>query len=229
MISVKLPFLAEDHAEYEALLKKGFPNATQDAVNAQIKALVDSKTILANAICHLSFYYVIGDKDIVSQLTQDKSRFWLYSLESLFNSGVMFLCGLLDDGKDLGYKNLRTIENCFPMLKSQDTQPYKLPKQAEDIYKRLESLRNKRLAHYEYDAVIEKQYYDDPAALCNLIYKYLQKNEHLLFNAEIDTGSLSSHIRQKASGICHDIGVNPLARNDLDELVEYIDELGDDK
>ncbi len=229
MISVKLPFSAEDHAEYEALLKKRFPSATQDATNAQIKALIDSKTILANAICHLSFYYVIGDKGIVSQLTQERSRFWLYSLESLFNSGVMFLCGLLDDGKDIGYKNIRTIENCFPMLKNQTIQLHKLSQQTEDIYKRLQSLRNKRLAHYEYDVVIEKQYYDDPATLCNLIYKYLRNNERLLFNAEIDTGSLANHIRQKASGICYDIGVSPLARNNLDELVEYIDKLGDGK
>lgn len=226
MISVNLPFTTEDHAEYRELLKKQFPNATEDAANAQISALVESRTILTNAIYHLSFYYVIGDKNIVSQLTQEKSKFWLYTLESLYNSGIMFLCGLMDEDKKLGYKNIRTIERCFPMLKSSDIQLQPLPKEAENVYGRLQSLRNRRLAHYEYKKEIETQYYADPAILCNILYQYLQANERIIFNAETDTGKLSQLIHRNMSGICHDIGVNPMNKTELSELVNYIDKLG---
>ena len=226
MISVKLPFSDEDRSEYKALLLEKFPNATLDATNAQINALIDSRTVLANAIYHLSMYYVIGYESVISQLKQEKSRFWLYTLESLYDSGVMFLCGLFDEDKKLSYKNIRTIEKCYPMLKNKDIKLVPLPKFTEQIYKRLKCLRDKRLAHYEYSAKIKSQYYDDPAKLCNITYKYLQMNERIIFNAEIDTGSLSEIIHRNATGICNDIGVKPIEKHELSEMLEYIDKLG---
>ena len=229
MISVKLPFSSEDRSEYKALLRERFPSAAQEVVDAQINALIDSKTILTNAIYHLSFYYVIADKNIVAQLRQEKSRFWLYALESLYNSGIMFLCGLMDEDKKIGYKNIRTIERCYPMLKNTEIQLQPLPKHAEEIYERLKSLRDKRLAHYEYGKEIKPQYYDDPATLCNIIYDYLRANEHIIFNYEIDTGRLAQFIHRNMASICHDIGVSPLNKVELKKLVNYIDILGAEK
>ena len=151
------------------------------------------------------------------------NEFWGYVRDALFDMGVLCLCGLFDESKDI--KNLSRIESCLAQLKSGDTYP-RIDEEILKIHNTVHEQRDLRIAHPLRQKAVPSQFYKDPAMLCNEAFIYIQSLHKYLYNGGYgDTVSLKNIIINQVNSVCRSVGIASHAAEIRKETVTYIDSL----
>lgn len=212
----------EDSVFYDDLFKKWHPKAASEVRSAVTRALENSTEVYIAAVKYLAKYYIVSSPVLVEKLkSRRKADFWIFVQDSLFDMGLLCLCGLMDEGKDM--KNLVKIQSCLPHLKSKGPYPV-ISDAALSTHERVHKQRDRRVAHPLRHKSVPKQYYGDPILLCNELLSYIQALHKHLYNGGFgDTMSLRSVVSNEVSGVCGAMLLEDYADTIRDEVLAYID------
>ena len=209
-----------DSSETERLFKhvSKFTNGKQaEVIRSIIKSYQNTEELYYSAVVHFAQYYIVAEKHAVDSFNNNRrSSFWQTTINALFDSGVMYISGMMDEGeKGRRPKNIRKLESCTNLLKNKPELIPMLSENTIEIYtSRLKLYRDKRLAHFEQDATIPKQYYDDPVIILNDIHDYLvQYYRYVLAGGIYQLHTLEEFTLEKVAGICFDTGLEDEVEN----------------
>lgn len=212
----------EDSVFYDDLFKKWHPKAAPEVRSAVTRALENSTEVYIAAVKYLAKYYIVSSPVLVEKLkSRRKAGFWIFVQDSLFDMGLLCLCGLMDEGKDM--KNLVKIQSCLPHLKSKGPYPV-ISDAALSTHERVHKQRDRRVAHPLRHKSVPKQYYGDPILLCNELLSYIQALHKHLYNGGFeDTMSLRSVVSNEVSGVCGAMLLEDYSDTIRAEVLAYID------
>jgi len=192
-----------------------------EKVDVIVKSLHECQGLYLSALVHLSKAYVLYQPTTVKYFKENKiANFWATTASSLYDSGVMYLCGLLDQDSKINHKNLRKLIRNIEQLKEKPQDTPALSQQAEKIYKRLKEYRDKRLAHYEYSKEVP-YYWNDPFILMSLVHKYIVGFHSAFLDTDFLLDTLRKEAENESASVCKSIGIPDLADQVKKEVVSF--------
>ncbi|MCR4329584.1 MAG: hypothetical protein NUV65_03485 [Candidatus Roizmanbacteria bacterium] len=203
------------------LLKFG----SREKSKAIIKCLQEIEGLYLSALVHLSKAYVLYQPTSVKYFKNNKAtHFWSITASSLYDSGVMYVCGLLDKDKKINYKNLRKLISNVDQLKKKPGNTPILSKSIEPVYERLKAHRDTQLAHYEYSKGATHNWEDSIISM-NLIHKYIVDFHVAFFDTDFILEKLREETADESFRVCGTIGILEIEKDVKEEVINFFEKV----
>lgn len=218
MIQTKVNFSGEDKKKMTQVLQA---LGSEGEAKMIVKCYKETLELYLAALVHLSKAYVLYQPTSVKYFKENKiTNFWAVAADSLYDFGIMYLCGLLDKRSDINHKNLRKLIRNMDLLKIKPKNVPILDPKCEVIYEKLKTYRDTKLAHYEYSKETPINW-EDPIILMNSVHKYIVDFEAAFLDTDFDLETLKERTENECYQTCESIGISHLAEDGSKEITHF--------